>query len=45
MSGGGPPPANHGLGAIIGSHEALTDPVPGQGWHDDVHGKIVDICA
>ncbi len=25
--------------------EAITDPVPGQGWYDDVHGEIGDICA
>jgi len=25
--------------------EAITDPVPGTGWHDDTHGEIGDICA
>ena len=25
--------------------EALTDPIPGQGWYDDVNGEIGDICA
>jgi hypothetical protein len=25
--------------------EAITDPVPGVGWYDDVHGEIGDICA
>jgi hypothetical protein len=25
--------------------ESITDPVPGQGWSDDVHGEIGDICA
>jgi hypothetical protein len=25
--------------------EAITDAVPGQGWYDDVHGEIGDICA
>jgi hypothetical protein len=25
--------------------EAVTDPIPGQGWYDDVHGEIGDICA
>ena len=25
--------------------EAITDPVPGQGWYDDNHGEIGDICA
>jgi len=25
--------------------EAITDPVPGQGWYDDAHGEIGDICA
>ena len=25
--------------------EAVTDPVPGTGWYDDVHGEIGDICA
>src|SRR2546423_1432033 len=23
--------------------EAITDPIPGQGWYDDVHGEIGDI--
>jgi hypothetical protein len=25
--------------------EAITDPVPGQGWYDDTDGEIGDICA
>ena len=25
--------------------EAITDPVPGQGWYDDANGEIGDICA
>jgi hypothetical protein len=25
--------------------EAITDPVPGDGWYDDQHGEIGDICA
>lgn len=25
--------------------EAITDPIPGQGWYDDTHGEIGDICA
>jgi hypothetical protein len=25
--------------------EAITDPIPGAGWYDDVHGEIGDICA
>ena len=25
--------------------EAITDPVPPQGWYDDDHGEIGDICA
>ena len=25
--------------------EAITDPLPGQGWYDDAHGEIGDICA
>jgi len=25
--------------------ESITDPVPGQGWYDDSHGEIGDICA
>ena len=25
--------------------EAITDPLPGQGWYDDAHGEIADICA
>jgi hypothetical protein len=25
--------------------EAITDPIPGQGWYDDQHGEIGDICA
>ena len=42
-----------GLGALdaltsTSSHElceAITDPIPGQGWYDDIHGEIGDICA
>ncbi len=38
------------VNAITGtsSHElceAITDPVPGTGWYDHVHGEIGDICA
>lgn len=32
----------------VSSHElceAVTDPIPGQGWYDDVNGEIGDICA
>src|SRR6267378_2342537 len=32
----------------VSSHElaeAVTDPVPGQGWYDDANGEIGDICA
>jgi hypothetical protein len=25
--------------------EAITDPVPGKGWYDNVNGEIGDICA
>jgi hypothetical protein len=25
--------------------EAITDPVPGQGWYDDANGEIGDMCA
>ena len=25
--------------------EAITDPIPGTGWYDDVHGEIGDICS
>lgn len=25
--------------------EAITDPLPGHGWYDDIHGEIGDICA
>ena len=25
--------------------EAITDPVPGEGWYDDVNAEIGDICA
>jgi len=25
--------------------EAITDPVPGQGWYDDTNGEIGDMCA
>ena len=33
---------------ITASHElceAITDPVPAQGWYDDTYGEIGDICA
>ena len=33
---------------VASSHElceAITDPVPGQGWYDDQNGEIGDICA
>ncbi len=38
------------LDALTGtsSHElceAITDPIPGSGWYDEVHGEIGDICA
>jgi hypothetical protein len=38
------------LDALTGtsSHElceAITDPVPGSGWYDNVNGEIGDICA
>ena len=32
----------------VSSHElceAITDPIPGQGWYDDNNGGIGDICA
>jgi hypothetical protein len=32
----------------VSSHElceAITDPIPGQGWYDDANGEIGDICA
>ncbi len=32
----------------ISSHElceAITDPIPGQGWYDDANGEIGDMCA
>jgi hypothetical protein len=25
--------------------EAITDPIPGQGWYDDTNGEIGDVCA
>jgi hypothetical protein len=25
--------------------EAITDPVPGQGWYDDANGEIGDVCG
>jgi hypothetical protein len=42
-----------GLGPLdaltsVASHElaeAITDPVPGQGWYDDSNGEIGDVCA
>jgi hypothetical protein len=33
---------------VTASHElaeAVTDPVPGQGWYDDTYGEIGDVCA
>ena len=33
---------------LVSSHElaeAITDPVPGQGWYDDANGENADICA
>jgi hypothetical protein len=33
---------------VTSSHElceAITDPIPGQGWYDDNNGEIGDICA
>jgi hypothetical protein len=33
---------------VTASHElceAITDPIPGQGWYDDNNGEIGDICA
>jgi len=33
---------------VTASHElceAITDPVPGEGWYDDTNGEIGDICA
>ena len=33
---------------ITTSHElceAITDPIPGEGWYDDANGEIGDICA
>ena len=32
-------------GSVVELCEAVTDPIPGQGWYDDVHGEIGDICA
>lgn len=32
---------------VVASHElceAITDPIPGQGWYDDTYGEIGDIC-
>jgi hypothetical protein len=32
---------------VVASHEiaeAITDPIPGQGWYDPIHGEIGDIC-
>jgi hypothetical protein len=26
-------------------YQALTDPVPGDGWYDNQNGEIGDICA
>jgi hypothetical protein len=25
--------------------EAITDPIPGEGWYDNANGEIGDICA
>jgi len=25
--------------------EAITDPIPGEGWYDDTYGEVGDICA
>ncbi len=25
--------------------ESITNPIPSQGWYDDIHGEIGDICA
>ena len=25
--------------------EAITDPIPGEGWYDDANGEVGDICA
>ena len=33
---------------MVASHElceAITDPIPGQGWYDNTYGEIGDICA
>jgi hypothetical protein len=33
---------------VTASHElceAMTDPIPGQGWYDSQNGEIGDICA
>ncbi len=33
---------------VMASHElseAITDPVPGEGWYDDNNGEVGDICA
>jgi len=33
---------------VTSSHElceAITDPIPGQGWYDQNNGEIGDICA
>jgi len=33
---------------VTSSHEQsepITDPVPGEGWYDDLHARIGDICA
>jgi hypothetical protein len=32
---------------VVASHEiaeAITDPIPGQGWYDSIYGEIGDIC-
>jgi hypothetical protein len=33
---------------VTASHElaeAITDPVPGTGWYDDLHGEVGDVCS
>ena len=42
--------SNQAFAALTGtsSHElceAITDPIPGSGWYDDINGEIGDICA
>jgi hypothetical protein len=43
-----PPDRHHddrGTRAAGIGREAITDPIPGQGWYDDTHGEIGDVCA